>query len=113
MNQPDLFEVGERDVHGTLPGSQRTVDGHSTCTAAPVGSGPKDQTCKTCRHKARQVRYNGKVFLKCALMAKYWSHGKATDIKACWPACREWQTAEGTTEKRTLHDGFTMIYRVD
>lgn len=60
------------------------------CTAAKVGSGPQGETCGSCAFKLR-VKYHDKSYLKCGLMEKHWTHGGASDIRAKWPACREWK----------------------
>jgi hypothetical protein len=60
--------------------------------AQPPGSGPKGETCKTCKHLAR-IRYS-KTYLKCALIKEGWTHGTGTDVKAKAPACRLWEAAE-------------------
>lgn len=82
--QAELFEVGQRmPIPGASP-RQR-----SRATPAPVGSGPEGETCKTCLHYTR-AQYHDYVHLKCGLMRAVWTHGPGTDIKAKWPACREW-----------------------
>lgn len=55
--------------------------------AAPPGTGPVGQTCRTCKHFARRrSRY-----LKCGLMRAHWTGGTGTDILAKSPACRCWE----------------------
>lgn len=56
--------------------------------AAPPGTGPAGETCKTCRHLRR--RDMAKTYLKCALMEAVWTGGPGTDILAKAPACRRW-----------------------
>lgn len=56
--------------------------------AATPGSGPKDETCKTCDHAVRSGGYGQKNFSKCALMKAHWTHGEGTDILMRSPACR-------------------------
>lgn len=92
MTQPELFsvsEVGERIVYPPVrPGHKNRA------TAAPVGTGPPSETCKTCRFYER-ITYHDKTYLKCDLTRAYWTHGPGSDIKAKYPACREWRpTAE-------------------
>lgn len=60
--------------------------------AQPPGSGPKGETCKTCKHIAR-IRCS-KTYIKCRLLEAGWTHGPGTDIKAKAPACRLWEPAE-------------------
>lgn len=56
--------------------------------AAPPGTGPEGEKCKTCCHLVR-VRY-AKVYLKCGLIRAKWSHGPRTDIRANSSACEKW-----------------------
>jgi hypothetical protein len=85
--QPDLFDVGDRDPF-QLHGRKK----EKTCTPYPVGSGPDGQKCGTCINVYRQYSESGKCFLKCNKMMQHWTHGKGTDIKARWAACRGWRT---------------------
>lgn len=57
--------------------------------AAPPGSGPEGETCRSCRHYARVS--HAKVYLKCALMYPHWTNGQGTDILGKSPACRLWE----------------------
>lgn len=84
MKQPTLFDM---DFGVGLP--KRT--GH----AAPPGTGPTGESCKTCRFYCR-VKYHDKTWLKCGLQEHRWSHCGATDIRASDPACRCWEAREGT-----------------
>lgn len=58
--------------------------------AAPPGTGPVGETCKSCINY-RSVCGGNKSFPKCELMRSSWTHGYGTDILAKAPACREWQ----------------------
>lgn len=78
-NQTMLFDVGPRL---NVP--------PKTCTPAPIGSGPSGATCGTCWHKQR-VHYHTRFYLKCGLMEHAWTHGPGSDIRAKWPACREYE----------------------
>lgn len=57
--------------------------------AAPPGTGPAGETCGSCRHIAR-LRY-ARIYLKCELNERAWTHGRKTDILARTPACRKWE----------------------
>ena len=59
--------------------------------AAPPGTGPEGETCKTCAHKVRCGNYGGKSFLKCNLRRSTWTSGEGTDILARTPACNKWE----------------------
>lgn len=56
--------------------------------AAPPGSGPTGETCKSCKNLTRKVLAG--TFLKCALMSAHWTGGYGTDVLARSPACRRW-----------------------
>lgn len=57
--------------------------------AAPPGSGPAGETCRTCAHYSGH-RTN-KIFRKCGLLRSVWTHGPGTDILARSPACARWE----------------------
>lgn len=61
--------------------------------AGPVGSGPKGETCKTCRHLVRTDDCS-KVYLKCGLMKARWTGGPGTDVRAKDAACWKWEAKE-------------------
>ena len=79
ITQPTLFDI---DFGAGFPRPR----GH----AAPPGTGPSGETCKSCRHYTRD-HYNDKVWLKCGLQKHRWSHCEATDIRAKDSACRCWE----------------------
>ena len=55
--------------------------------AAPIGSGPDGETCKTCAHS--YSRSMAKRYYKCELVRA--TGGPATDIRLKWPACSRWE----------------------
>lgn len=57
--------------------------------AAPPGTGPQGETCRSCQHLER-MRY-AKTYFKCALNKAKWTHGSKTDIKAGDPSCQKWE----------------------
>ena len=61
--------------------------GHS----ATPGTGPAGESCRTCRHRYRNVVRSGRAYLKCDLQRARWTGGRATDIRAKDPACRFWE----------------------
>lgn len=99
MDQPDLFPVGERDVHGINARDSLGRRKHplTTCTPAAIGTGPKERTCGSCKHAVRFVQ--SKRWIKCGLMRKWWTHGTGTDIKARWPACGRWESEDHSEDK--------------
>jgi hypothetical protein len=83
----DLF--GAPMLEGTMPSLRSRAHPKKTGHAAPIGSGPSGESCKTCHHYVR-VNYGG-IWRKCDLMRKFWTHGPGSDIRAKDPACRHWQ----------------------
>lgn len=84
-----------RDMFGnevTVAEARKLLKGRAKPTkrgyAAPPGTGPVGETCKTCRHLFRNRQ--SKTYLKCNLMRAHWTGGFGTDILAKAPACREW-----------------------
>lgn len=73
---------------GTFKRKTSAPHGH----AGPVGSGPKGETCGTCKHLTR-VRH-AKTYLKCGLMRKQWTGGPGTDVRAKDAACWKWEAKE-------------------
>jgi hypothetical protein len=59
--------------------------------AAPPGTGPAGETCKSCKHLFRK-RLAG-TYLKCGLMEAVWTGGAGTDVKASSAACAAWEAA--------------------
>lgn len=60
--------------------------------AESPGTGPADQTCKTCQHYMI-IEYANK-YRKCGLMRAFWTGGPGTDIKATSPACAKWEAKD-------------------
>ena len=52
------------------------------------GYGPDGATCKDCAHFVR-LPYRGQTYRKCNL--RKITHGKASDHKALWPACKRYE----------------------
>jgi len=61
------------------------------------GTGPKGETCKTCRHIYRN--HMAKVYLKCALNRVRWTGGSASDIRARDLACEKWESNERANDE--------------
>lgn len=57
--------------------------------AAPPGTGPKGETCRSCVHYA--LRQMGGTYRKCAKVKERWTGGPGTDILAKSPACAFWE----------------------
>ncbi len=90
MIDRDLF--GAPMLEGAMPSLRGRTRAKKTGHAAPIGSGPSGESCKTCRHYVR-FSYGG-IWRKCDLMRKSWTHGPGSDIRAKDPACRHWQAPE-------------------
>ena len=78
-------EISEAEARRMLKRKGTRPNGY----AAPPGSGPTGETCKTCRHIYRVETGSGRTFRKCALIKA--TAGAGTDILAKAPACRRWE----------------------
>lgn len=76
-------------------------------TPSPIGSGPPSETCRSCKF-AQRLNYHDKVYHKCKLMEKYWTHGGATDIKLKWEACKSWEPNHFRIRVLTLPGDFSI-----
>jgi hypothetical protein len=85
----DLFGYPITRPAPTPPGVPHRHKTKPNGYAAPPGSGPAGEKCKTCQHYTHRVR--AKAYRKCELMVHAWTGGPGTDIKANAPACRRWQ----------------------
>lgn len=56
--------------------------------AAPPGSGPEGETCKSCAHCYGTSPNGGKRFYKCDLIKP--TRSARTDVKLKSPACSRW-----------------------
>lgn len=83
----DIFgnEVTEAEARRLMKRKGTQPNGY----AAPPGSGPSGETCRTCAHIYRVETGSRKTFRKCALVKP--THGPGTDIRAKAPACRRWE----------------------
>jgi hypothetical protein len=59
--------------------------------AAPPGTGPAGETCKSCEHAVRVSGNTANTYRKCALMREHWTGGPGSDILFRSPACRLWE----------------------
>lgn len=78
-----------KDLFGQFVKPRRKKNGH----AAPVGTGPEGETCKSCKHSVRRGGTAG-TFYKCGLMQAKWTGGYGTDILLRDPACSKWEGDE-------------------
>lgn len=101
--QRDIFEMSREEAEAHLrakipPRPAKPRGGY----AAVPGTGPKNETCKTCRHLVRKQMAN--TYLKCGLMRAYWTGGAGTDVKANSPACARWEAQESNEKEGNNHD---------
>lgn len=76
-DQGEMFDKPRK--HTKLPG-----EGY----AASPGSGPRGETCRSCRH-LRRLDGRKATWNKCRLVK--WSSTKNTDIRLDAPACLRWE----------------------
>jgi hypothetical protein len=60
----------------------------------PSGTGPRGETCKSCRHSAvKQPRGGSGNYWGCLLFDRDsgWTHGPRTDIRLRYAACSKWE----------------------
>lgn len=86
----DLFGVETKQPEPVAPGVKTRRKTVPKGYAAPPGSGPDGETCRSCRHYAHKGG-GAKSYPACGLMASSWTNGPGTDIKAKSPACRRWE----------------------
>jgi hypothetical protein len=79
ITTPPPLPPSEKKRHKTIPKGY----------AAPPGTGPAGETCRTCAHYARVE--HAKVYLKCLKVRERWTNGPGTDILARSPACHYWE----------------------
>ena len=94
MSSKDLFGdpiETKPEPHLRPDGKRKRAPQRPKGHAAPPGTGPAGETCKTCQHKRRTESGSGKVFYKCGLMEHGWSHSYGTDIRLRDAACRQWE----------------------
>ena len=71
---------------GTHKRSTPLPRGHS----GKPGSGPKGETCGTCKHRVH-AQGGAKSYQKCELCRANWTHGPGSDIRAKDVACWKWE----------------------
>lgn len=94
----DLFGQDVPDtVHALTPSEskRRRKPTRKRGYVMPPGTGPKGETCKSCKHKVTYGMRSGRSFVKCGLMRDRWTHGPGSDIYASAPACQKWEKKDG------------------
>jgi hypothetical protein len=92
--QMELFEVPSRGQRGDNLTYRITAKGKVLYDiprgyAAPPGSGPAGETCRSCAHR-RILNTYGHNWHKCGLLEHRWTRGPGTDIRLKSPACLHW-----------------------
>lgn len=90
MEIDDLFHLDRAMTPSERRQLQIKLRSKKTGHAAPPGTGPTGETCKTCQHLIRKQM--SKTYLKCGLMRAKWTGGGGTDVRAGDPACRKWSS---------------------
>lgn len=85
----DLFGQPLADDLPVSAGERKRKPTKPNGYAARPGSGPAGHTCGDCEHKQR-VCGGSKVFSKCGLCERNWTHGPGSDIRVKSPACQFW-----------------------
>ena len=88
MSGPDLFSLASGPL--LTPQQRKTVTNRTPRPkgdAKPPGSGPANETCKSCAHIRRVATGSRKIFRKCGLLDAHWTRGPGTDIRADSAAC--------------------------
>jgi hypothetical protein len=88
----DLF--GKPIALGSLPAIKQKHKPKPNGYAKSPGSGPANETCKTCCH-SYQIQSGSKAYWKCDLVKA--TGGPGTDIRLKSPACSMWE-ADGGVE---------------
>lgn len=95
MSEP----VTTRDLFGNeitikfgddLPPGKKKRNDKPRGSAAPIGSGPAGETCKSCKHS--YCNQYAKRYWKCDLVKA--THGPGSDIRLKWAACSRWEAKE-------------------
>lgn len=88
---PDVDLFGEAIATPLPPpiGSDKRKKTKPNGYAAAPGTGPKGETCKTCRYYSGHRRT--KIYRKCELTRAKWTGGPGSDILARSPACHYWE----------------------
>jgi hypothetical protein len=91
MTMPTLDLFGQPDTATVrLPGQPKPRAKRDLAHADKPGTGPADETCRTCDHYCRVKDYTAGTFLKCGLTRATWSRGPGTDLHARDAACARW-----------------------
>ena len=115
--EPEVRELRPSEQPGLSPDRRRTLrqaekiaDGIHPLTGGPLhelasrhrdASAPKDDpfTCGSCYFR-EAFRYHGRTYVKCLFgettekPGPYVTHSAATDLRAWWPACRDYSPSD-------------------
>jgi hypothetical protein len=82
------------DLFGHPMTKQRSARRLPRGYAAPPGTGPRGETCGSCRHHVALRPGRMKIF-KCWLFKAFWTKGRGTDVVLKANACRRWEVWNG------------------
>lgn len=83
--------MSEQDLFGQAI-DERTIGKHriqANGYARRPGTGPKGETCRSCRHSTGTGGHNHNYY-KCLIIRHRWTKGPGTDILLKSPACEMW-----------------------
>lgn len=61
--------------------------------AWPPGTGPKGETCGSCKYICR-LKPGSRAFFKCYLVKDRWTASAKTDVRYRDPACEKWKALD-------------------
>jgi hypothetical protein len=85
--KPVLYTKGGRAMKAGPQGGKHYVQPRGY--GGKPGTGPKGETCGTCKNCYRKRM--SKTYTKCLLAQAAWTGGRATDILARTAACDKWE----------------------
>jgi ribosomal protein L37AE/L43A len=90
----DLFgsEITEAEARRIAAAGRKRREPTPAGYCASPGTGPKGETCGSCKHHV--VKRLAKNYHKCNLARAAWTGGRKTDIRVRAPACLRWERAE-------------------
>lgn len=84
----DLFGA---PVPETLPRPPKRKEAGPNGYAWTPGTGPKGETCGSCRFRRRMSNGGKKSWSKCRKVQDRWTGSVRTDIRVRSPACKHWE----------------------
>lgn len=85
MSEQRSFDLMELPASALKHPRRSKKHGH----AAVPGTGPAGESCGSCNNMVRKEM--SKTYLKCGLMAAYWTGGYGSEVRSHDRACRRWE----------------------